>query len=89
MSYAMRFEEYLRQQVERGQFGVAMIESEIALGIADWIELHRDSVPVVRCRDCKWWREETDRTCSHHSLVMPMKPSDYCLYGERKAAESE
>lgn len=22
-----------------------------------------DAVPVVRCKDCKYWREETDHTC--------------------------
>lgn len=40
---------------------------------------------LVRCRDCKWWsEEEADHTCRYHVLVMPMKPSDYCSYGERR-----
>lgn len=41
-------------------------------------------VEVVRCKDCKWWRKDTDLTCNHHSLVSPMMANDYCSYGERR-----
>ena len=44
---------------------------------------------LVRCRDCKWWSEEADHTCRYHVLVMPMKPSDYCSYGERRTDETD
>lgn len=87
MSSAMKFEEYLRQQAERGQFGVALIESEIALGIADWIELHRDAVPVVRCRDCKYIGlplSPTAYNACKHKRAMVYAPADgFCCWGER------
>ena len=88
MSSAMKFEEYLRQQAERGQFGVALIESEIALGIADWIELHRDAVPVVRCKDCRYYKEN-ERWCRRLGLVGAFDKDGFCSRGKRKAAESE
>lgn len=49
-----------------------------------------DAVPVVRCRDCKHYRQGT---CWMHSTgtnykdlsaAVPMEPDDYCSYGERK-----
>lgn len=42
-----------------------------------------DAVPVVRCKDCKYWRD-TDHTCRGHSLVSPMTADDFCSYGVRK-----
>ena len=42
-----------------------------------------DAVPVVRCKDCKWWRD-TDHTCKEHSIVSPMGANEYCSRGERK-----
>jgi len=52
-----------------------------------------DVVPVVRCRDCKWWvREGNDSYgyamfCDHDCSLGGQgikKPEDYCSYGERK-----
>ena len=37
----MLMETYLRQQVEKGEYGVAIIQAQIALDIADYIEKHR------------------------------------------------
>lgn len=45
-----------------------------------------DSVPVVRCRECKHCDQETHH-CDHHmGTVAPLrrKPDDFCSYGERK-----
>ncbi len=42
-----------------------------------------DVVEVVRCKDCKWWRD-TDHTCKEHSLVSPMGAEEFCSRGERK-----
>ena len=47
-----------------------------------------DAVPVVRCKDCKWWRD-TDHTCKEHSLVSPMMAEEYCSRGERKGDDHE
>lgn len=42
MSYCQTFEDYLRGQVERGQYGVAIVDAKIALDIAEWIEKSRN-----------------------------------------------
>ena len=39
---------------------------------------------IVRCKDCKWWRRDSDHTCKEHSLVSPMLANDFCSRGERK-----
>ena len=42
-----------------------------------------DAVPVVRCKDCKWWREETDHTCRKWGGASPRNANGYCDDGER------
>ena len=37
---------------------------------------------IIRCRDCKHWRE--DHTCREHSLVSPMMAYDFCSRAERR-----
>lgn len=39
-------------------------------------------VKVVRCKDCKWWREETDHTCRKWGGASPRKANGYCDEGE-------
>ena len=63
---------------------------------ADALREALDLVPeaVVRCKDCKHWRDDNPRVNGYHCCyrmhnIFPMKPSDYCSYGERKTAESE
>ena len=45
-----------------------------------------DDVPVVRCRECKWWQEDDDiGHCDNpDGLDNYAKPEDFCSYGERK-----
>lgn len=50
-----------------------------------------DSVPVVRCRECKHCDPENHH-CDHHmGTVAPLRrePDDFCSYGERKDGEAE
>lgn len=87
---AMTFEAYLRQQAEGGQYGVALIKSETALRIADWIESHRDAVPVVRCKDCQYAHMSTDGRVKYCDVWFPdeaeyLEGDDYCSYGERRS----
>lgn len=42
------------------------------------LEKRVDLVPVVRCKDCKWWDE-----CDE------LDENGYCHHGERKDDESE
>lgn len=55
-----------------------------------------DAVPVVRCRECKFYREfrtkrhnQLMRLCyrmGKHDMEYPVKPDDFCSYGQRKEA---
>lgn len=52
-----------------------------------------DAVPVVRCRECKFYREfrtkrhnQLMRLCyrmGKHDMEYPVKPDDFCSYGQR------
>ena len=45
-----------------------------------------DAVPVVRCRECKWWQEDDDiGHCDNpDGLDNYAKSDDFCSYGERR-----
>ena len=47
---------------------------------------------VVRCKDCKHYVTNTEllgNVCNRLFTVFPMKPDDFCSYGERKNNGSE
>lgn len=56
--------------------------------IKEWLDATPtvDAVEVVRCRDCKHWRD-TDHTCRKLSLVSPMCANEYCSFAERRNDE--
>ncbi len=50
-----------------------------------------DAVPVVRCKDCRYWRQEVGPTvhwvCAQHSFderYMYTMPDFFCAFGERR-----
>lgn len=46
-----------------------------------------DAVPVVRCRECKHYeihKPKVLENCERNGYIIPMKPDDFCFYGERK-----
>ena len=49
-----------------------------------------DAVPVVRCRDCKWyqirrWNDtKPEYDCRKTHALLDVSPEDFCSYGERK-----
>ena len=43
-----------------------------------------DLVPVIRCKECKWWRKETDHTCRKWGGASPRNANGYCDDAERK-----
>lgn len=45
-----------------------------------------DVVEVVRCKDCKWWRD-SDHTCGEWGGASPRCACDFCSRGERKETE--
>lgn len=54
-----------------------------------------DAVPVVRCKDCKWWKTNYSWNGKEHKVCViepyePVrKPEDYCSRGERKDDDNE
>lgn len=44
-----------------------------------------DAEPVVRCKDCKWYR--VDKHQCVHQICMLVFDDDFCSYGERKGGE--
>ena len=41
---------------------------------------------LIRCKDCKWWREDSDHTCKHF-YTSPRVANDFCSYAEPKEKE--
>ena len=45
-----------------------------------------DAVEVVRCKDCKHYeshRQKIYENCVRGGRLVPMKPDDFCSYGEK------
>ena len=63
-------------------------ERDIAVGQLEKLgyELGEKVTPIVKCKDCKHWRD-SDHTCREHSLVSPMLADDYCSRGKRKGGD--
>ena len=49
-----------------------------------------NAVPVVRCRDCKWYQIRRwnyinpEYDCRKTHALLDVSPEDFCSYGERK-----
>lgn len=65
-----------------------------AVVVADYL-LDNDIVPVVRCRDCKWYREgeklapikfcfRLQHPTENRQIGYNFADDDYCSYGERE-----
>lgn len=49
-----------------------------------------DTVPVVRCRECRHYKpEEYFSPCTLPQGLECAKPDDFCSYGQRKEAEHD
>lgn len=94
-SVAINFEDWIRECVRRGgQDGQVYLPCNIMLGIADWIEAHKDAVPVVRCKDCKWQdKGENDSESWNICMYRPwsykqIEDTDFCSDGKRRDDDS-
>lgn len=48
-----------------------------------------DAVPVVRCKDCKYYKpDEYECGCDFAGGLPYVKAGDFCSYGERKEDEN-
>lgn len=69
-----------------------LVQYSLVKGIISNIE-QADAVPVVRCRECRHYRETRTKRygnlicrCTRmgkHDMDYPVKPDDFCSYGER------
>lgn len=78
--------------------GDTLMSYEVADMIEDCIENTPtiDAVPVVRCRECKYWRRYTRQwenhcagECERHRMEGGTYENDFCSYGQRKEADHE
>ena len=54
--------------------------------------IENDFLPVVRCKDCKHYeihKPKVLENCERNGYIIPMKPDDFCSYGERKDGDSD
>ena len=63
------------------------MKSDDIMGLVKKIAEESGMVEVVRCKDCKHWRD--DHTCHEHSLVSPMGANEFCSRGERGNADED
>lgn len=50
----MTFETYLRQQADESQYGLMVVQTQIALDIANWIERKRNNEPSPERKKGEW-----------------------------------
>lgn len=46
-----------------------------------------DVVPVVRCKDCKWYQPDADKWCGYFEC-MGFEPDDYCSQGVKDGEQA-
>lgn len=77
---------------------IASSHRDFEQSIADLVSLkevledtpNADVERAVRCKDCKYYATNTEllgNVCNRLFTVFPMKPDDFCSYGERKDEE--
>ena len=58
----------------------------------EWINNLPSAQPeIIRCKDCKWYELPSHRITENcvkwwknNGVLLPIKPTDFCSYGERK-----
>ena len=72
----------------------ALIKEACAEGAYGYVDAEQiadaptvDAVPVVRCKDCKHYeihKPKVLENCERNGYIIPMKPDDFCSYGDQK-----
>lgn len=69
--------------------GYALSADEVAMAVENAPTI--DAVPVVRCKDCRWWTEWSNGgigSCSRFALDwLGTDADDFCSFAERKDDE--
>lgn len=61
--------------------GTKIISIENLEDITTFINQREEYVKVVRCKDCKWYRDKQEFCVFGR---WDLSPNDYCSFGERK-----
>lgn len=80
--------DYIKREdaIKQFEYEDTTYESAEIVGILSDIP-SADVVEVVRCKDCKWYEKEWCYCGLHNNADKDIKPTDYCIYGERKDNE--
>jgi hypothetical protein len=90
MSRYIDAEEFKRHTIK---FGEEQNSQELANWLCQYIDCFStaDVVPVVRCRDCKYYKFKTrsiawntTTKCCCRTVNVKVNEDDYCSYGERR-----
>lgn len=84
-----------RGEPEEDWFLNGFDEFVIALDVIDLVKEMPtiDAVPVIRCKDCKWWKTNYSwstgefKVCVREAYEPSRKAEDYCSYGERSTKD--
>lgn len=59
-------------------------EARVTIEAMDYLmDIINSLVEVVRCKDCKYWNNETDLTYCEKKSWLGTDSTDYCSFGER------
>ena len=64
-----------------------LVVGEMSQQICEDFKNKADFIEVVRCKDCKYYeihKPYVTLNCERDGKLIPMKPDDFCSYGERK-----
>lgn len=85
----LRLEALMKRYMSLGRQGVAEDYNFVrtVISVAETI----DAVEVVRCKDCRYYKQETKGDCfrcnvftGSYELGFPTEEDDFCSYGEKK-----
>ena len=48
------------------------------------ITIETNTKPLIYCKDCKYWNNETDMTYCDRTVWFGTDADDYCSFGERE-----
>ena len=76
---------YFNQEVSK--MDISQENKMKLLGMITAIGYENKKQDVVRCKDCKWWRNESDHTCGYWGGASPRRADSFCADGERRMHE--
>ena len=76
----------MSRYIDADELGASVIKNTV-FDKGDVIKLIEDtpSIEIIRCRECKYWRNKNPQQIPTASIMCGhMHPDDFCSYGERE-----